>query len=144
MEEFEDNLFGLKFYDKSVSNSPKRYSLLTNDYEPRTIIFSCIQIMLDYFTENKHASFGFIAAPDIEKQTPKKIKNCDNKRFRFYRRLMLSLFGPETFVQIHDKNNVIYFLINKKAFDNGELTIEKLETMINKLYEGDYALMGSE
>ena len=57
---------------------------------------------------------------------------------------MLSLFGAETFVQVHDINNVIYFLINKKIWDNGELTLKDLEDRINEIYAGEYALMNTE
>ena len=140
IEPFEKNVFGLKFYWKGVAGSPNRYSLLTNDYEPRTIVFSCIQIMMHYFTEHECASFGFIAAPDIAKKDSQRSDSCENKRFRFYRRLMLSLFGSETFVQVHDTKNRVYFLINKKNWDSGELTLNDIENRLNEFYEGEYAL----
>ena len=40
VESFDKGVFGLKFYWKGVANSPRRYSFLTYDYEPRTIVFS--------------------------------------------------------------------------------------------------------
>ncbi len=49
IEHFSRKFLGLKFYWKGVADSKDRYSLLTNDYEPRTIIMSCIHIMLDYY-----------------------------------------------------------------------------------------------
>ncbi|MDE5610242.1 MAG: hypothetical protein K2I66_07665 [Bacteroidales bacterium] len=100
--------------------------------------------MMRYFERNDCASFGFIAAPDIEKRDTHTSGIRENKRFRFYRRLMLSLFGSETFVQIHDTNNVIYFLINKKIWDNGVLTLRDIEDRINEIYAGEYALINPE
>lgn len=49
VEGFENEFYGLKFYWKEVEKSKDRYSLLTNDYEPRTIVRSCIEVMLQYF-----------------------------------------------------------------------------------------------
>lgn len=56
VEKFSNHFLGLKFYWKGVVNSKNRYSLLTNDYEPRTIVMSCVYIMLDYFRKDKFAS----------------------------------------------------------------------------------------
>lgn len=96
VEKFTNHFLGLKFYWKGVANSKLRYSLLTNDYEPRTIVMSCVHIMLEYFKRDKCASFGFVAASDLRVPVT---HNVPNKRFRFYRRMMLSIFGSETFVQ---------------------------------------------
>lgn len=101
IEGFENEFFGIKFYWKGVEKSPLRYSLLTNDYEPRRIIDSCINIMIQYYRRTPTLSFGFVAAPDLESD----LRNATdsqhvNRRFRLYRALMLSYFGPRTFVQI--------------------------------------------
>lgn len=66
VEKFSNHFLGLKFYWKGVAESKNRYSLLTNDYEPRTIVMSCIYIMLEYFRNDKCTSFGFVAAPNIK------------------------------------------------------------------------------
>lgn len=99
---------------------------------------SCVKIMLEYFKADKFSSFGFVAAHDI---VPKSEPGIPNKRFRFYRRMMLSMFGSETFVQGYDTNNSIYLLINKSMLQQGEISIPLIETAISRLYEGDYSLM---
>ncbi len=63
--------------------------------------------MLDYFKNDDCSSFGFVAANHIRAG---KVQIVPNKRFRFYRRMMLSLFGTETFAQGYDIRNSIYFL----------------------------------
>lgn len=66
VEGFENQFFGIKFYWKGVEKSKNRYSILTNDYEPRVIVRTCIEVMLDYYRKNHHVSFGFVAAQDLE------------------------------------------------------------------------------
>lgn len=138
VEKFTNHFLGLKFYWKGVTDCKNRYSLLTNDFEPRTIVMSCIYIMLDYFKRDNCASFGFVAANDLY---PSQKSPCPNKRFRFYRRLMLSIFGTETFLQGYDINSSLYLLINKGMLQRGEISISLLETEISKLYDGEYSLM---
>lgn len=99
---------------------------------------SCVYIMLHYFHKDKCASFGFVAANDLF--SPQNTSK-PNKRFRFYRRMMLSLFGSETFTQGYDINNSIYLLINKGMLDDGSISLHQIETEISQIYEGDYSLI---
>lgn len=80
IEKFSSHFLGIKFYWKGVADSKIRYSILTNDNEPRTIVLSCIHIMMEYWNKDRLASFGFVAAPDINSKT---IPGIPNKRFRF-------------------------------------------------------------
>lgn len=142
VEGFENEFLGLKFYWKGVEKSPNRYSLLTNDYEPRIIVRSCIEVMLEYYRANPNISFGFVAAPDLENDIKgKRINNeVGSRRFVFYRRMMINLFGPKTFKQVSDTKNRLYLLINKKRLNEGSLTIKEIEKRINCLYEGEFNL----
>ncbi|MDE6804376.1 MAG: hypothetical protein K2J29_07080, partial [Muribaculaceae bacterium] len=63
-----------------------------------------------------------------------------NKRFRFYRSLMLSVFGTQTFVQGYDLKNFIYVLINRAMLENGLISFVEIENEISLLYEGEYSL----
>ena len=135
IEHFSNNFLGLKFYWKGVSDCKERYSYLTYDYEPRTIVMSCIMIMLDYFRNDNCISFGFVAAPNLNDPL------SPNKRFRFYRRMMLSIFGEQTFAQGYDVKNSIYILINRKMLDSRQISLSKIEKEINNLYEGDFSIV---
>lgn len=143
VEHFTNHFLGLKFYWKGVGGSKNRYSLLTNDYEPRTIVMSCIQIMLAYYHKDGFASFGFVAAPDLDGNLEGKRKNIPNKRFRFYRNMMLNVFGSQTFIQAYDENTSVYVLINRKYYVNGNITLHTLEDEIARLHEGEYSLVVS-
>lgn len=137
VEYFSRNFLGLKFYWKGVGHSKERYSLLTNDYEPRTVVMSCVHIMLEYYNRNKTSSFGFVAAADLGGDST----NKPNKRFRFYRAMMLNLFGKQTFAQGYDIDTSLYLLVNRASIENGIISKQTIEDEISRLYEGDYSLV---
>ena len=142
VEGFENEFFGLKFYWKGVEKSKNRYSLLTDDYEPRRIIRSCIEIMLEYYRKNPFISFGFVAAPDLEKDLVGKSFDQKNgsRRFRFYQRMMITLFGPETFLQVSDTTHTIYLMVNRQQLIQNNFTIKNIEDKLNQIYSGGYVL----
>lgn len=137
VEHFSNHFLGLKFYWKGVADSKDRYSLLTGDYEPRTIIMSCIHLMLQYFHRNPFSSFGFVAAPDLNPESTQR----PNKRFRFYRAMLLNTFGSKTFIQAYDINTSVYVLINRNQIESGQVSLHKIEEEISRMYEGDYSLV---
>lgn len=142
VEGFENEFYGLKFYWKGVEKSKDRYSLLTNDYEPRTIVRSCIEVMMEYYRKNRLVSFGFVAAPDLEKDIKGKRvdKESGSRRFKFYQRMMTNLFGPETFYQVSDTTNTIYLLVNMVQLSNKAITIKDIEQKLNQTYFGEYII----
>lgn len=142
VEGFENEFYGLKFYWKGVEKSKDRYSLLTNDYEPRTIVRSCIEVMLEYYRRNPLVSFGFVAAPDLDKDIEGKRVDKQNgsRRFRFYQRMMINLFGPETFYQVSDTTNTIYLLVNRIQLSNNAITLKDIEQNLNQTYLGEYII----
>ena len=142
VEGFENEFYGIKFYWKGVEKSRNRYSMLTNDYEPRTIVLSCIEVMLKYYHRNPLVSFGFVAACDLEEDIKgKKIdKKLGSRRFRFYQRMMINLFGPETFLQAADTTHTIYLMINIKQMRRGNVSIKDIESKLNQTYQGDYVI----
>lgn len=143
VEGFENEFYGIKYYWKGVEKSENRYSLLTNDHEPRTIIRSCIEVMLEYYRRNPLVSFGFVAARDLEEDL--KGKNIDvesgSRRFKFYQRIMVNLFGPETFYQASDTTNTIYLMINMKQISSGAISIKDIERWLNQTYSGEYTII---
>ncbi len=98
--------------------------------------------MLEYYRKNPLVSFGFVAARDLEKDL--KGRNIDieygSRRFRFYQRMMINLFGPETFLQASDTTNTIYLMINMKQLSSGVITIKDIESKLNKTYNGEYII----
>lgn len=142
VEGFENEFYGIKFYWKGVEKSKNRYSMLTHDYEPRTIVRSCIEVMLEYYHKNPLVSFGFVAAHDLEEDIKGKKFNAEagSRRFRFYQRMMVNLFGPKTFYQAADTTNTIYLLINRRQLETGKVYIKDIENKLNQTYQGEYII----
>ena len=64
VEHYQENAYCLKFFDKANIDSKNKYSLRTNTFEPRTIFYTLIHIMLDVLKRDSSASFFFIGAED--------------------------------------------------------------------------------
>lgn len=139
VEYFSENFLGIKFYWKGVRLSPDRYSILTNDHEPRTIVMSCIMIMLNYYRLNNRYSFGFVASYSIGEKINNN-KDYPNKRFRLYRRMMLTFFSSEKFMQAFDFNQSLYLLINKYNILYNHLTLKDIEKEIERSFNGNFSL----
>ena len=135
MEHFDNNLVAVKFYYKGTRLSKQRYSLMTNDYEPRTIVYSCLELMRQYYLKDSTISFGFVAAQDIE---PAKKHKPGNRRFRFYRTVVNYYFGAKTFAHLHDGNERLYLLLNRHQIDCGALSVQDVTDSINDIFEGGY------
>lgn len=51
------HMYAIKFYPKKFELSPDKYRLLTNTFEPRTIVNTCINIMMDVYESDGRTSF---------------------------------------------------------------------------------------
>lgn len=98
--------------------------------------------MLQYFRKNPLVSFGFVAAPDLDKDIKGKrvYKKSGSRRFKFYQRMMINLFGPETFYQVSDTTNTIYLLVNMVQLSNKTVTLKDIERNLNQTYLGEYTI----
>ncbi len=129
LEEYEKEFFGIKFHLKSMSNSAKRYELLTGFFDAPAIINTCLKVMAELLETCPNASFGFTGAPLLSDKVDQ-----PTKRFRVYRRIMENLFSPSTFIhyQLPEKN--IYLLVNRKNLDPQSL-VDWISGILNENYE---------
>ncbi len=49
VEYYKFDLYAIKFYLKAHQNSKDRFNILTNLYEARPVIYTCIAILIDVF-----------------------------------------------------------------------------------------------
>jgi len=125
LDEFDSNIFILKFYLKSHSQSEDKFKLLTNERVPRKIVNTCISICLDVFKKNDKATFGFVGEQTLnEKEQQKKVKT---KRYTFYMTLVLSYITDNEFLHYNDDDNSTYALISKK--NNTDSIIKEMNKM---------------
>ena len=109
VEEYPHRVFAIKFYPKAFRLSKKRFNLLTNTFEPRRIIHTCINIMLELYNKYTDASFGFAAARCTNEKQKENVK-----RFRVYALLMATYFSDNYFEHTENKKQNAYLMINRQ------------------------------
>lgn len=95
IECYVDHTYCVKFYDKANTLSDNKFSLRTKTYEPRVIVNTVFNVMLDVLKKDGLASFFFIGAED-EKDIAGKATRCSSFTqtmfYRWYQTLFLSIF----------------------------------------------------
>lgn len=129
VEQYERHVYAIKFYLKSQAHLDDRYSFKTNDFEPRRIVLTCIQIMHHYAMNDKQSSFVFVGSSSENES-----EFC-NKRFRFYRRMMMSYFGFNTFMHFYDESVSGYLLARNTEVANGSISPEYIADFFRNLYD---------
>jgi len=130
VEVYPQHIYAIKFYLKKHSNSPNKYRLMANTYEPRRIINTCINIMLSIYENDKLASFGFIGANGIGENT-----TYNTKRFRVYTTLIATYFTWENFVHKENKEKSTYLIVNRKSLDCNPNLVKDAEEFFTAQYD---------
>lgn len=129
VECYDYHVYALKFHLKSMRNCENKYSVLTNTYEPRRIVMTCINIMLEIYQKDDHPSFGFIGSNMVEEGTD------NTKRFRFYKRIMATYFSEKYFIHQENCLKSAYLMLNKVEKVNNPRLKEDIEAAFAEQYE---------
>lgn len=129
VEEYEYNIYAVKFYQKSHSLSKNKYRIMTNTNEPRRIINTCVNIMLTVYQKNKKASFGFVGANGFDEDT------SYTKRYRVYSRIIATYFSDEHFYHKENIEKSAYMLINNISLKENPDLVEQIESFFIEQYE---------
>lgn len=129
VECYECHIYGVKFYQKNHRLSKDKYRILSNTFEPRRIVNTCINIMLSVYESDKNASFGFIGSNSIGEGIR------FTKRFRFYSRMMATYFGTEIFLHKENIEKSTYMLINKSFLSENPNLISDIESFFLERYD---------
>ena len=129
VECYECHIYGVKFYQKNHRLSKDKYRLMSNTFEPRRIINTCINIMLEIYKNDPKASFGFIGSNSINES----IKYT--KRFRFYSRIAATYFSNETFTHKENIDKSTYMLINQSSLKENPNLIDEIESFFTERYD---------
>lgn len=116
VEQYQENVFAVKFYPRQFKGHPLRYSVLTGDNEPRTIIMSVIQIMLHYARKNVNSSFIIIGSPSVGEN------KANTKRFRFYQRIISEYFDNTVFTHVMVEEKSMYMMLRNTEIENGNIS----------------------
>ena len=126
IERYKEHTYCVKFYDKANSLSNDKFSLRTATFEPRTIVYTVLNIMFDVFKRDEKASFFFIGAED-EKDVPGR----STRRFRFYSRLVLSVVTDSVFEHFRSAPLSLYILVNKKSVADVETFVKRISQEVS-------------
>jgi hypothetical protein len=134
VEEYDYEVFIIKFHTKNATYSSRKYSILTEKYDARRIIFTCIKIGLEIYNDNKNASFGFIGAPTLKEI--KRVKKLENtKRFKVYSNFATFFFSPDNFNHMTNKDYSSYLLINKNKVKIDSDYHQKVISRFTEIYD---------
>lgn len=129
VEQYKYSIYAIKFYQKNHRLSPDKYRIMTNTFEPRKIINTCINIMLCIYEDNPKASFGFIGANGFNETT-----NC-TKRYRVYSKIVATYFSDRFFFHKENIDKSAYMLINNIALKENPSLIQQIEYFFISQYE---------
>lgn len=121
IECYDHNMYAIKFHLKAHRLSHRKYNLLSSTFEPRKIVFTCIQIMLSIYQEDDHASFGFIGSNLEDEGT------SNTKRFKFYRSIMATYFSERHFTHIETPDKSAYLMVNNIELENNPNLITDIQ-----------------
>ncbi|RQE06516.1 hypothetical protein D2S45_03220 [Prevotella intermedia] len=128
VEEYEHNVFAVKFYPKMWRLSKYKYQMLTGTNEPRRIINTCINIMISIYNENPKASFGFIGV------NRKNEKPNETKRYKVYSTIIATYFNDKYFLHKENKEKSAYLLINNQALLSNPTLVKDIEDFFKNQY----------
>ena len=113
VEKYVEHTYCIKFFDKANMLSDNKFSLRTSTYEPRTIFYTLMHILMDVYQRDPKASFFFIGAEDEKDEMGEA-----TRRYRIYRSFVSDVLSSKIFK--HHRNNELslYILVNREAVEN--------------------------
>lgn len=130
VEEYVNQLFGIKFYFKQHRLSKNKFKLLTgtnNPKEVRSILITCLHVGFNLLENYPNYSFAFIGCPKLN--TDETYNN--NQRFRLYRRIVSTFVSDEKFNYYSDEKYSTYLLINRNALAQNPQLFNIYQKMYN-------------
>lgn len=121
VERYIEHTYCLKFFDKANMLSENKFSLRTGTYEPRTIFYTLLHIMMDVYQKDPKASFFFIGAEDEKDEM-----GDTTRRYRIYRSFVSDVLSNKIFK--HHRNNELslYILVNRESVVNEKLFVQRI------------------
>jgi hypothetical protein len=137
VEEYDFDMYVVKFFQKSHSNSKNKYNLLVNKKLPcfndaRRVIYTCVEIGKHVYAINPNASFGFIGNQTLKEREKKITENT--KRFRVYRYFANFYFSPESFQHIMLPSKSVFMLLNQGKLKANKKLFDEITKMFSSMY----------
>lgn len=129
VEVYPRHVYVVKFYPKNAKLSKDKYKILTNTFEPRRIIYTCINILTEIFNDDPMSSFAFIASESRDEE-----KN-NTKRYRVYKTIVTTKFGISTFDHFYYEEKSAYLLLRKTELIKNPDLLKNIEEEFEKIYD---------
>ncbi len=124
-EEFNYNVFAVKFYLQEHKSCEHKYQKLTGLNECSRVITTVAKIIIEIINKNPYASFVFIGSNSVGEDLK------DTKRFRLYSQIIQNLVSPLLFEHHYSIHYSAYIMINRHRSENNLLQL--IEEMIMKV-----------
>lgn len=109
VEQFDHELFAVKFYLKNSKQSKDKYRLLSGLNEATSIIRTCLNIMLEVLEEHPLSSFVIVGMNGIHETNLKR-----TKRYKIYKRVIQSFFSSVRFEHFDYPQKSTVLLLNRE------------------------------
>ena len=125
VEKYLQHTYCLKFFDKANMLSENKFSLRSGTFEPRTIFYTLLHIMMDVYQKDPKASFFFIGAEDEKDENGEA-----TRRYRIYRSFVSNVLSTRNFK--HHRNNELslYILVNREAVENEQQYVDRITSEV--------------
>jgi hypothetical protein len=133
IEEYEEELFAIKFYPKCLKRSEFKYNKIINKGDVINVLMTCASVIPYILRENKNASFGFVGSRTINSTNNFVESFNENKRYRIYSDLIKQVIGGQTFVHIEYEKISGYLLVNKR-FSPISAKERRIKDVLNEIY----------
>ena len=122
----------VKFYPQSADED-HRYSVSTNRFTFKgtlKVILTCANLIPKMMEKFPDASFVIKASEGVDLQTKTEEQEFNNQRFRIYKYALSQVIGNENFEHYEYPNIRVYFLINKRGFEDLESKRERIKRQL--------------
>lgn len=106
-EQFDFDVYAVKFYLQEHKNCEHRFRWKTNEYECTRILCTLGKIIAEIYNNNPFASFAFLGSPSMGEGY------SDTKRFQLYCKVIANCIGPVHFEHQYSKEHSAYLLLNR-------------------------------
>ena len=127
-DEFDSEMFIVKFFLKNHRHSKNRFRLMANDFDAKRVLDTCISIAGHILNLSPRASFGFLGEPRIGEPRYR------TKRFLVYLLYAARHYNPIDWEHYTDENISGYFLLNTQ---NTTLNIQYVQEVFKDYIEVD-------
>ena len=131
VERYIEHSYCLKFFDKANMLSDNKFSLRSSTFEPRTIFYTLVHIMMDVYRKDSKASFFFIGAEDEKDEMGEA-----TRRYRVYRSFVSSILSNRIFN--HHRNNELslYILVNRDSVKDEQQYVQRITNKVREAMGG--------